>query len=91
MRTLKITSDCLVKGEHTPAGTELQIDPLTAQQLLDAGVATEIKHGKTLGPGVETRDPEPEHRDSEPKKTKTGKGKDEPSAPDAGVATEAAE
>lgn len=70
MKKIKITHDCLVKGQHTPAGTELNVDIVLAQQLLDAGVATEIKPGKvvnqTADKQVETRDPAAETRDPEP-------------------------
>jgi len=91
MRHLRITSDCLVKGEHTPAGTEANYDVLTAQKLLDAGVAVELKSEKVLGPGqVENRDPKPENRDPKPKGGK-GKAKDKPEDPVPAPAPEPAE
>ena len=84
MRHLRITSDCLVKGEHTPAGTEANYDVLTAQKLLDAGVAVELKSEKVLGPGrVENRDPKPENRDPKPKGDKGKGGKKDAAEPPA--------
>ena len=71
MRKVKITTDCVHNGEHTPAGTELNLDIVSAQRLLDAGVAIEIKPSKVVNHNaVETREPEVEDRDPAPARKK---------------------
>ena len=72
MKNLKIVEDCLVKGEHTPAGTKLEnVDNGLAAELVSCGRAVEIPaKSEVLG----NRDPEAENRDPKPSK----KGKDAP-------------
>ena len=59
MKNLKITQDCAVKGEHTPAGTILEnVDNQLAADLIMSGRATIATEDE-----IENRDPAPENRD----------------------------
>lgn len=59
MKNLKITQDCAVKGEHTPAGTILEnVDNQLAADLIMSGRATIATNEE-----FENRDPAPENRD----------------------------
>jgi len=66
MKNLEILQDCLVKGEHTPAGTKLEnVDNAIAADLVTSGRAVEISNKpEVLG----NRDPEAENRDPKPSK-----------------------
>jgi len=60
MKNLRITENCLIKGEHTEAGTVLEnVEADLADQLLTSGRAVLIKQA----PEIENRDPAPENRD----------------------------
>jgi hypothetical protein len=92
MKKIKITRDCLVNGQHTPAGAEVNVDIVTAQRLVDAGAGEEIKPGKIVNHNadkVEDRDPVAVTRDPEPAKPATKKAKAKPAEP-AAAAAEAA-
>jgi len=72
MKNLQITESCLVKGEHTEAGTILKdVDNATAADLIVNGRAVEIPEKPEV---LNHRDPEPENRDPKPSK----KAKDAP-------------
>jgi hypothetical protein len=59
MKNLKITQDCAIKGEHTPAGTILEnVDNQLAADLIMSGRATIATEDE-----IENRDPAPENRD----------------------------
>jgi hypothetical protein len=67
MKNLKITQDCAVKGEHTPAGTILEnVDNQLAADLIGSGRAVIATNEE-----LENRDPAPENRD--PKAAKKAK------------------
>lgn len=63
MKNLRITSSCLLHGNHVEEGTLLKrVSPADAADLLAAGRAVEV---------IEHREPEIENRD--PKPAKAGK------------------
>lgn len=66
MKNLKITQDCAIKGEHTPAGTILEnVDNQLAADLIMSGRATIATNDE-----FENRDTPPENRDPKDKKSK---------------------
>lgn len=72
MKNILITEDCLVKGQHTPAGTKLEnVDNTLAAELLASGRAALPPADKRVivvpDPEVETRDPEPAKKGTKPK------------------------
>jgi hypothetical protein len=69
MRTIQITSACLVKGEHQPVGTVLKLDVVSAADVVGAGRGIEVPSGTESV--IEHQDPVVQHRDPEPKKAKT--------------------
>lgn len=72
MKNLKISEDCLIKGEHTPAGTVLEnVENGLAADLVGSGKAVEIPAKPEV---LNTREPEAENRDPKPSK----KAKDAP-------------
>lgn len=72
MKNLKITSSCLVNGEHAEAGSVLEnVDNAIAADLVMNGRAEEIKGDHEV---IGNRDPEVTDRDPKPSK----KGKDAP-------------
>lgn len=72
MKNIKITIDCLVKGEHQAAGTKLQnVDNHVAADLIATGRAVEIPAKPEV---LTSRDPEAENREPKPSK----KAKDAP-------------
>jgi hypothetical protein len=83
MRTIQITSACLVKGEHQPVGTVLKLDVVSAADVVGAGRGIEVPSGTESV--IEHQEPVVQHRDPEPKKPKPKKAETAPAAP---VATE---
>jgi hypothetical protein len=72
MKNIQIIDDCLVRGEHTPAGTMLEnVETGLAADLLASGRAVEAL---AKPEALNTRDPKAENRDPKPSK----KGKDAP-------------
>ncbi|MCW1921311.1 hypothetical protein OKA05_02030 [Luteolibacter arcticus] len=91
MKQIKITKACLVKGEHKDPGAVVNVDIVTAQQLLDADVGTLVPAGKVVNHNadkVESRDPAPENRDpaTAPATPAKKRGKAKPEAPAAPAA-----
>jgi hypothetical protein len=64
MKNLRITQDCAIKGEHTPAGTILEnVDNQIAADLIMSGRATIATNEE-----IENRDPATQNRDPKPGK-----------------------
>lgn len=66
MKNIRILSDCLVNGEHTPAGTVMKnVENAVAADLVVSGRAIEIPNKPEV---LENRDPKTEDRDPKPAK-----------------------
>jgi hypothetical protein len=71
MKNIRITEDCLVKGDHVPSGTILKNTPNElAAELLTSGRAEIVA---AASDEIVIPDPEVSTRDPEPKKGKSAK------------------